>query len=404
MPYNFVVHGESMNKRRLSSQDKSTDSNNTSSSEKVSYQRVVLKFGTNLLTGGTDRLDMKMMAGLASQVASLLQKGVEVLVVSSGAIAAGREALKSTGEHRDIPFRQVLAAVGQSRLMQAYEQVFAGHDVTVAQALVTKGDMSQRLGYLNVRNTLLALLELKVVPIINENDVVAVEEIGEEVFGDNDNLSAMVANLVDADLLVLLGDIDGLYTADPHKEPGAKLIRQVDRIDASIEALAGSTINERSRGGMATKIQAARLATASGVDVIIANGRAPEVITRLVLGEAIGTLFPATGSHVESRKRWMLSTLSDKDRVVVDDGAAKALTALGRSLLPAGIRKVHGDFQRGDVIGIMDSQGQVIACGITNYGARDLETIKGTNSKRILQVLGYQYGEEVVHRNNLVVY
>jgi len=364
---------------------------------------VVAKLGTNLLTGGQENLDLEVMAALVGQIARLRQQGLEVLVVSSGAIAAGRHTLNVNRVGRDIPFRQVLAAVGQSRLMHTYEQLFESHGITVAQALVTRGDLSQRVGYLNVRNTLLALVELGVVPIINENDVVAVEEIGEEVFGDNDNLSAMVANLVDADLLALLTDIDGLYTADPRRDSRATLIPRVDRIDAAIEALAGETPSTRSRGGMATKIQAAKLATASGIDVAIANGKAPEILSRLIGGETMGTFFPAHHSRVESRKRWMLSALSQQDRLVIDDGAVNVLRNQGKSLLPAGVKAVEGDFQRGDIIYITDTEGAGIACGIVNYSSKDLQVIKGANSKRIHDLLGYEYGQEVVHRNNLVL-
>lgn len=367
------------------------------------YRRLVVKLGTNLLTAGGDRLDLEVMASLVGQVARLHQQGFEVILVSSGAIAAGRHELGLSRERKDIPFRQVMASVGQSRLMQAYDQLFRWHGITVAQTLLTKADLSHRSSYLNARNTLLALLELRVIAIVNENDVVAVEEIKEAQFGDNDNLSALVANLVDADVLILLGDVPGLFTADPHRDPTAELIPRVERIDARIERLAGGKGSEQAIGGMITKIQAAHLATASGVTVVIAEGRERDVLPRLVGGEALGTLFPPAASKLESRKRWMLSGLANKGALVVDPGAALALTRDGKSLLPAGIQVVEGRFQRGDKVDIRDAQGRHIACGITNYSAGDLALIKGCRSDRIQELLGYEYGAEVVHRNNLVL-
>jgi glutamate 5-kinase len=240
------------------------------------------------------------------------------------------------------------------------------------------------------------------VPIINENDVVAVEEIEGVKIGDNDNLSALVTNLVDADLLVLLTDQAGLFTADPRFHPNARLIQQVDRIDQEIEQLAGES-GERGVGGMTTKIQAARLATAGGAHVAIADGREKDVLVRLAEGEALGTLFPTAVDRLESRKRWMLTGLSLRGRIVVDAGAARALRQEKRSLLPAGVRQVEGPFERGDAIAICDSEGQRIACGIASYGSSDIEAIHGLRSERIEEVLGYEYGAEVVHRDNLVL-
>jgi len=367
------------------------------------HHRIVTKFGTSLLTGGSDRLNQDIMSNLVAQVAQLHKQGLELLVVSSGAIASGRSKLGLTKKVKGIPFRQVLASVGQNRLMYVYEQLFSQHNITVAQALLTKADLSDRAGYLNARNTLLALLELKVVCIVNENDVVAVDEIEEAKFGDNDNLSAMVANLVDADLLLILTDATGLYTADPHRDPSARLIPQVDRIDAEIEHLAADTPGGLGIGGMVTKIEAAKLATASGVAVVVADGREPNIILRLAAGEAIGTCFSPTTSKLESRERWMLSGLSTKGKLVVDSGAALALVTQKRSLLAAGIRQMEGKFQRGDIVNIHDPQGARLGCGITNYSSSDIDTIKGAHSKKIASLLGYDYGSEVVHRNNLVV-
>ncbi len=367
------------------------------------YHRVVAKFGTSLLTGGSDHLNQDIMSGLVAQVAQLHRQGLELLVVSSGAIALGRHKLGLAKRIRGIPFKQVLASVGQNRLMQAYEQLFSQYDITVAQALLTKADLSDRAGYLNTRNTLLALLELRVICVVNENDVVAVDEIQEAKFGDNDNLSAMVANLIDADLLMLLTDTAGLYTAVPHRDPDARLIPEVERISSAIERLVADTPNGVGTGGMITKIEAARLATASGVTVIIADGREPDIILRLAGGEAIGTRFWPSTSKLESRKRWMVSGLSTKGKLVVDSGAGRALRKQRGSLLATGIKEVEGEFQRGDVVTIYDHKGAIIGCGITNYSVEDIRAIKGAHSKEIATLLGYDYGSEVVHRNNLVV-
>jgi len=367
------------------------------------YRRIVAKFGTSLLTGGSDCLNQAVMSSLVAQAAQLHQQGLELLIVSSGAIASGRYKLGLTRKLKGIPYKQVLASVGQSGLMYVYEQLFSQHNITVAQALLTKADLSDRAGYLNARNTLLTLLELGVICIVNENDVVAVDEIQEAKFGDNDNLSAMVANLVDADLLLILTDIAGLYTADPQRDPDARLVSQVKRIDSKIEDLVTGTHSHLGIGGMITKIEAARLATASGVTVVIADGNEPNIILRLAAGEAIGTHFLPASSKLESRKRWMLSGLSTKGKLVVDSGAALALRKQNRSLLAAGIKQIEGEFQRGDIVNIYDLQGSRLGCGITNYSSDDIEAIKGAHSGKIATLLGYDYGSEVVHRNNLVV-
>ena len=375
----------------------------TSESGSLTCRRMVVKAGTSLLTRDTDRLSAEMMETLAGQVARLHRDGVEMMLVSSGAVAAGRHVLKVRREEKDLPLRQVLAAVGQSHLMHAYEQLFGAHEITVAQALLSRGDLSDRQGYLNVRNTLLALLERKVVPIINENDVVAVEELTGEAFGDNDTLSAMVSNLVDADMLVMLGEIEGLFTADPNVDPSARLIPTVERVSENIETMGGPSWDNKGQGGMTTKLDAARLATASGVNVVIASGLERDVLPRLAYGESIGTLFPATSTKMESRKRWMLSGNSTQGEILVDGGAVNALRDRSRSLLPAGVTEVVGSFERGDIVSILDPNRAQIACGIANYGSEEVAKIKGLHSNRISEVLGHQYGEEVVHRNNLVI-
>ncbi|MDZ4247378.1 MAG: glutamate 5-kinase, partial [Dehalococcoidia bacterium] len=339
------------------------------------YHRIVVKLGTNLLTAGTGKLDLQIMAVLVSQIAALQGKGKEVTVVSSGAIAAGRKKLGLRGERKDIPFKQVLASIGQSSLMSAYEQLFDWHGITVAQALLTRADLSNRLGYLNARNTLLSLMELKVICIVNENDVVATEELRGARFGDNDNLSAQVANLVDADLLVILTDIGGLYTGDPHKNPTASLIPRVDKIDAKLFRIAGGPVKGGGTGGMVTKLEAAKLATASGVGVIIAGGRIPDVLIRIASGESIGTFFAPGSTRIESRKRWMLSGLACCGKVVIDDGAAAALRKQNKSLLPSGISTVQGEFSRGDIVEIFNGENRCIGFGISSYSSGDIQAI-----------------------------
>ena len=370
----------------------------------LAYRRIVVKAGTNVLTNRTQSLQTRVMTSLVSQIVELKEMGAQLLLVTSGAIAAGREALKADQEGRTIAGRQMLSAVGQSRLMHLYQARFARSGTVVAQALLTRHDVEDRLGYLNVRNTLEGLLERGVVPIINENDVVNLEEISQDGFGDNDQLSALVANLVDADLLLVLTDTSGLFTADPNTDPKAKLVPVVERIDETVLAQAGVHRSAVTRGGMRSKLEAARLATSAGVTVVIAKGTDAQIIRRAALGEAVGTLFPTQVSRMESRKRWILSGLAETGGTVeVDAGATAALTGRGGSLLPAGIARVHGQFQRGDLISIVGQRGERVACGITNYGDADLSAIMGARSDQIMPKLGHHFGDEVVHRNNMVV-
>src|SRR3954470_5967247 len=369
---------------------------------KQRYKRVIVKFGTNLLTHGTTELNLEQIDVLTTQVAKLRNDGLEVIVVSSGAVAAGRAKLGIARLRRDIPFRQVLAAVGQGQLMQAYDALFAKHGIVVAQTLLTRRDLSDRLSYLNARNTLLALLHYGVVPIVNENDAVAVEELAESRIGENDTLAALTANLVDADLLLLMMTTEGLFTADPGSDPTATLIGRVDRIDATIESYASGPA-AGGRGGMVSKLSAARLATAAGTDVVLASGLEKDAIVRLAQGESLGTIFPAAANRLESRKRWILSGMSIRGGVVVDEGAAKALTERNTSLLPAGVREVRGAFERGETVEILSADARRIACGITNYSSEEMEQIRGAKSAQIATILGYVYGAEAVHRDNLVL-
>jgi glutamate 5-kinase len=366
------------------------------------YKRVIAKLGTNLLTSGSEQLDLDRIRSIVDQVAQLRRDGAEVIVVTSGAVAAGRSRLGVTRVRRDIPFRQVLASVGQSQLMQAYDQLFATHGLVVAQALLTRRDLADRLSYLNARNTLLALLQYDVVPIVNENDAVAVEELAESRIGENDTLAALTANLVDADLLAILMTREGLYTADPSADPTATLIDRVDRVDASVEAYASGSESGGS-GGMITKLQAARLAMAAGTDVFIASGLEPDVLVRLTQGERLGTFFPATGDRLESRKRWILSGLSIRGSLLVDEGAARALRERKTSLLPAGVKAIAGAFLRGETVQIATANEERIACGITNYSSEEMAQIRGAKSAEIASILGYDYGAEAVHRDNLVL-
>ncbi len=381
--------------------------------QRLLHRRVVVKVGSNVLTGGEEGLHTPTIAAIATQVADLVHRGAQVALVTSGAVAAGRHRLReiaalrdvdaSKVAGRDVQSRQVAAAVGQSRLMALWDALFAEAGVAVGQALLTRADLADRLGYLNARNTLLAMLDLGVVPVINENDVVSVEELQDARIGDNDNLSAQVANLVDADLLLLLTDIAGLYTADPRRDPNARLIESVERIDDAIEAAAAGGAGARGTGGMTTKVQAARIATGSGTHVVIADGRARDIVLRAAAGEPVGTHFLPAGDRTESRRRYLLSGLQARGRIVVDAGAAGALLRGGNSLLPAGVLRCEGTFQRGDVVQVVTAEGRHLASGTANYASDEVARIAGKQSAQIADLLGYEFGEEVIHRNNLVL-
>ncbi len=363
--------------------------------------RVVIKVGTNVLRAGTERINRPRLIDLARQVAALHQDRHEPILVSSGAIFTGRELLGvgSATQKKDIPYKQMLAAVGQGRLMALYQQIFELYDLIVAQALLTRADLANRTRYLNARNTLQRLLQHRVIPIINENDVVAVDEIK---FGDNDNLSGMVANLVDADLLIILTDQPGLYTADPRYNPEATLIKEVPIIDEAIKAMASGSSGDIGTGGMVTKIEAAELATRSGTEVVIAPGSETNVILRVVAGEPVGTRFPTQFSRVESRKRWILAEPA-QGAVRIDEGAARALVENGKSLLVVGVREVLDSFRRGATIQILDYHGHEIGRGIANYKSEDLRLICGKQSHQIGDILGFYYGPTAIHRDNLVI-
>ncbi len=361
--------------------------------------RVVVKVGTSVLTSGSPSLNRQRMLELVQQLAHAYQSGHEVILVSSGAVAAGRERLNWPELGRSVPAKQMLSAVGQSRLMQIYSELFDIFQIAVAQVLLTRDDLSDRARHINVRDTLTNLLEQRVIPIINENDTTATHEIR---VGDNDNLSALVASLVEADLLVMLTDQPGLFTADPRTHPEAQLIAEVARIDDATFETAGGAGSPQGTGGMATKLQAAQLAGRSGVTTIITSGSLPNVLIRILEGEAIGTRFPAQTTHMESRKRWLMM---EKPRGVIhiDEGAAKKLLTAGASLLPVGITKVTRDFHRGAVVSVVGPRGAAIAHGLTNYDSDDLRKIQGVKSPQIVDILGYSYGDAVIHRNHMVV-
>jgi len=370
----------------------------------LKHHRIVVKAGTNVLTGRSDCLDQQIISSLSSQIANVMGAGAEVILVTSGAIAAGREILLKP-VRQGIIDRQVFAAVGQGHLMSLYQKMFQERGITVAQALLTRHDVENRQGYLNIRNTLTGLLEQSVLPIVNENDVVDTEEISQDRFGDNDALSSIVASLIDADLLLLLTDSGGLYTSDPHRDSKANLIPKVEKIDDSILAMAEPISTESAgKGGMLSKLYAAAKATSSGVPVIIASGHEKDVILKAASGLAVGTFFETTSNQIESKKRWLLSGLAETDgELVVDSGAIKALRTQNGSLLPAGMSSVHGSFERGDVVAVLGENGDRIACGIVSYSHRDLRLLCGINSNDIAQKLGHHYGDAAIHRNNMVV-
>ncbi len=366
----------------------------------IMYQRIVVKFGTSVLTGGTPNLDKPHMVELVRQCAALHKAGKEIIVCTSGAIAVGRARLGFPNLSPTLSNKQMLAAVGQSRLMQMWERYFEIYGLHVGQLLLTRSDVEHRGRFLNARDALNALLDQRIVPIINENDAVTTEEIK---VGDNDNLSALVTILAEANLLLLLTDQPGLFTADPRTNPNAQLIPEVKTIDETLRKLAGGSITGLGVGGMSTKLQAADAARRAGADVIVASGHAPNVITRAVAGESLGTRFPALETPLVNRKRWIFAGRKPAGTLVVDAGAAKALQENGRSLLPAGIIAIKGNFARGDTVTIMDQKQKKLARGITRYASTDLEKIQGCHSDDIEARLGYAYGPVAVHRNDLIL-
>lgn len=365
----------------------------------MQHLRIVVKLGTSVLTNGTRRLSRQRMLELVQQVAALQAQGHKMTVVTSGAMAAGRERLGNPDLGRSVAAKQMLSAVGQGRLMQIYSDLFDIFDMAVAQVLLTRDDLSNRTRYLNARDTLETLLEHRIVPVINENDTTATHEIR---VGDNDNLSALVANVLEADLLVILTDQPGLFTSDPRKHADAALIPVVQTIDEQTWAIAGGVGTTLGTGGMVTKIQAAQLASRSGVPTIIAAGAWPNVLLRIAAGEEVGTRFAPVTSQIESRKRWLLAE-KPQGTLAVDAGAARVLRRQGASLLPVGMTGIDGEFDRGAAVVIHGPDGKPIARGLSNYDSDDLRLLCGLQSGNIVDVLGYSYGDEAIHRNNLVL-
>ncbi|MBI3028367.1 MAG: glutamate 5-kinase [Candidatus Rokubacteria bacterium] len=363
-------------------------------------KRLVVKVGSGLISAPGQGLLPDRIGALADELAALAKDGREVVVVSSGAIASGMARLGLTQRPRSIPEKQAAAAVGQSALMWHYEQAFARHGIRVAQVLVTQEDISARPRYLNARNTLQVLLRFRVVPVVNENDTVAVEEIK---VGDNDNLAALVAHLVDADLLVILTDVDGLYTGDPRVEPEARRLETVEAVTEEIERLVWDADGQVSVGGMSTKLEAARKVTSSGIPMVIASGRVPGTLRRVLRGEPLGTYFVPRGDRLAGRKRWIAFAVPPQGRLTVDAGARSALVERGKSLLPSGVVEVEGEFHAGEVVSLGAADGKEFARGLTNYDAAELRKIQGAKTKDLEERLGYKSFDEVIHRDNLVL-
>lgn len=363
-------------------------------------RRVVVKVGSGVLSRGASGLHRPTLRELAAALADVQGQGVEVVLVSSGAILAGMEALNLSQRPKDLPLKQAAAAVGQSHLMRAYEEAFQPAGVQVAQILLTSEDLRHRGRYLNARNTLVTLLRLGVLPIINENDTVAVREIQ---FGDNDTLSALVAHLAAADLLVILTDTEGLFTADPRRDPSARLIPLVRPQDAVGSFCAEDTGSAASIGGMSTKVRAAQRAAAAGIPTVVACGQQPKCLAAILRGEDIGTFFTPSASRMQSRKRWLAFASVPRGGIQVDSGARRALVRGGKSLLASGIRATWKSFKAGDVVSLLDEQQREFGRGLANYGRDDVERIKGLHSHEIAAALGAKPYDEVVHRDNLVI-
>jgi glutamate 5-kinase len=362
-------------------------------------KRIVIKIGSALLTNDGAGLDKEGIAGWVDQIAQLKEKGIEVVLVSSGSVAEGITRLGWTDRPTSVHELQAAAAIGQMGLVQSYESNFWRHNYFTAQLLLTHADLSNRTRYLNARSAIRTLLELNAVPIINENDTVITDEIR---FGDNDTLGALVTNLIEADLLILLTDQDGLYTADPREDPTATLIEAARAEDPAIKAMAGDG-GELGRGGMVTKVSASRLAARSGASTVILGGRIENAITRLFEGETLGTLLSSDQEPMTARKQWIVGHLRTKGKVILDEGAINALRKDGTSLLPVGAIKVTGKFDRGEVVACMNARGQLIAKGIANYSAVETRKILKKDSKDIPSILGYMAEPELIHRDNLVL-
>lgn len=363
-------------------------------------KRIVVKVGTSTLTHSTGLLNINRIENLARQLSDIHNRGIEVILVSSGAIGAGVGKLGLKVKPKTIPEKQACAAIGQGILLHMYEKLFSEYGKIVAQILLTREDISHRMRFLNASNTFFALLEKGAIPIVNENDAIVVEEIK---FGDNDTLSAMVSSLVNADLLILLTDIDGLYDSNPKTNPDAKFISYVDEITEKIVASAGDAGSSLGTGGMITKINAGKIATSSGSSMIIANGDTPNILNEILEGKEVGTFFKGENHPLQARKHWMAFGTKPSGSVIIDAGAEKALTTSHKSLLPKGILHVKGNFSEGEIISILNSDRKDIGHGISNYNSSDIDLIKGLDTCLIEEKLGYKHYDEIIHANNLVI-
>lgn len=375
-------------------------SNQSGNSSQLESQTIVVKLGTSVLTGGTLEINKARMVDLVRQCAELKNQGHRIVIVSSGAIAAGREHLGYPALPNSMASKQLLAAVGQSRLIQVWESLFELYGIKIGQMLLTRADLKDRERFLNARDTINALIEHGIVPVVNENDAVATTEIK---VGDNDNLSALVGILCGADKLLLLTDQSGLFTADPRKDPNAELIREVKTIDETLRKIAGGSGTTLGTGGMATKLQAADIARRTGIEVVIAAGSSPNVIVDTLSDNPQGTRFLALEESLENRKRWILAGPASVGDLTLDDGAAKAVIERGSSLLAKGITQTQGTFSRGDVVRLRNQQGQLLAKGIVSYSDTELELLIGKHSTEIEATLGYAYGATIIHRDDLVI-
>ncbi|OCG66570.1 MULTISPECIES: glutamate 5-kinase [unclassified Gilliamella] len=362
-------------------------------------QTIVVKLGTSVLTGGTKQLDRARIVELIRQCATLHQNGHKIIIVTSGAIAAGREYLNYPTLPNTIASKQLLASVGQSKLIQLWEQLFSIYKIYIGQMLLTRADLEDRERFLNAQDVLKAMLDNRIVPVINENDAVATAEIK---VGDNDNLSALAAILAQADKLILLTDIDGLYTADPRTDSNAKLIQEIDHIDDNLRSIAGGSVSGLGTGGMSTKLQAAEIAGSAGIEVVIAAGNRSNVIIDIINNQFVGTKFLPQKTPLEHRKYWLFGA-PKVGKVFLDDGAVNAILNNGSSLLPKGIIKVEKNFSRGEVIDICNSIGKHIAQGVSRYNSDALRQIAGHHSQNISQIIGYEYGSVAVHRDDMII-
>lgn len=363
-------------------------------------KRFVIKIGSNILSSEHRGLESDVIRSLAKQISKISAAGYEVAIVSSGAVAAGMKKLGLKTKPKEIRLKQAAAAIGQSSLMWAYEKAFAEFGHKVAQILLTRDDLSDRERYINSKNTINTLLSYGIIPVINENDSVATDEIK---FGDNDNLAALVAILVEAERLVILSDVDGLYQEDPRLCPEAKLIPLVNEVTAKIENFAGGSGSAVGTGGMYSKILAARKATSYGIAVSITSGKKPELLSEIICGRECGTFFSPSREKISQKKCWIAYSSRSKGAVILDDGAVKAVTGMGKSLLPTGIVGVEGNFEVGDPVNCLNSQGKRVAKGLSNYSSGDMKKIMRRKTSEIEGILGYKYSDEAIHRDNMVI-